>query len=444
MDVEEFQRILKIGLGRAILHLQKHDAAPYRDVILDACLHNAVYDRQVEGGNGRYIMDIIELTGEQKFYRKQILDAASAINDNADDRDASHLLDMVQQFAEQGDKEARQIIYDVISTLTPENPWDAWRIIELDKIEGFLFIADNLGEFAISGAKFYETDYLLWSLEDDVGEAEATKTLTEARQDNERIDAYLKVVEKYRADREQHGKASQSRKSKPTNLTYSEITKQIESPGWGGMLNTWGKTADPESLKLVANDLLQEEDPDKLRKYLTIFRRTPFPLNPEPLFKLIDYRDNRHPTLSIQVPAKMFTVLENINHPSVRDFALRLFADKQWYGRAIGLLKSNFEDGDWSFIEEMTQRTFDNDFIHHNLEMSVRKVFDEHPSQAAAGALLNLYEYAPCSFCRRTIVKQLHSIDALTDSIREECLYDSNLEIRELAQRNFEPEEKGE
>jgi hypothetical protein len=39
LPVEEFEWILRIGLGRAILHLQKHDSKPYRDVMLDACLH---------------------------------------------------------------------------------------------------------------------------------------------------------------------------------------------------------------------------------------------------------------------------------------------------------------------------------------------------------------------------------------------------------------------
>lgn len=47
VPVEEFARWLAHGLGRPILYLRDHDAEPYRDVILDACLHNRCYDWQL-------------------------------------------------------------------------------------------------------------------------------------------------------------------------------------------------------------------------------------------------------------------------------------------------------------------------------------------------------------------------------------------------------------
>ena len=40
MNKRAFRRALRYGFGRAILHLQQHDAAPYRDDILDGCLHD--------------------------------------------------------------------------------------------------------------------------------------------------------------------------------------------------------------------------------------------------------------------------------------------------------------------------------------------------------------------------------------------------------------------
>src|SRR5262245_4489276 len=104
---------MKIGLGRAILHLQQHNAAPYRDAVLHTCLHNTIYDRQIEGGKGAYVHDIIELTGDKTFYRQQILDTAATITGEVYDRDASHMFDMVQVFAQHGDEQARKVIYDL-------------------------------------------------------------------------------------------------------------------------------------------------------------------------------------------------------------------------------------------------------------------------------------------------------------------------------------------
>jgi hypothetical protein len=39
-EAQEFERLLHIGLGRAILFAQQNDLSPYRDLILHACLHN--------------------------------------------------------------------------------------------------------------------------------------------------------------------------------------------------------------------------------------------------------------------------------------------------------------------------------------------------------------------------------------------------------------------
>jgi len=50
----EFQKMLHAGMGRAILFLMNQDAAQYRDVILDACLHNYAYDQQCEGSRRVY------------------------------------------------------------------------------------------------------------------------------------------------------------------------------------------------------------------------------------------------------------------------------------------------------------------------------------------------------------------------------------------------------
>ncbi|MGB8648588.1 MAG: hypothetical protein WCF84_25350 [Anaerolineae bacterium] len=47
MEIPEFKRLIDAGHGRPVRYLQKHDAAPYRDVILHACLHNTSYDRQL-------------------------------------------------------------------------------------------------------------------------------------------------------------------------------------------------------------------------------------------------------------------------------------------------------------------------------------------------------------------------------------------------------------
>lgn len=64
MDAVAFEHALKRGLGRAVLWLQTHDATPYRDIILHACLYNQAHDPQCEGNRAAYMLDVTVGTGE--------------------------------------------------------------------------------------------------------------------------------------------------------------------------------------------------------------------------------------------------------------------------------------------------------------------------------------------------------------------------------------------
>lgn len=52
--------------------------------------------------------------------------------------------------------------------------------------------------------------------------------------------------------------------------------------------------------------------------------------------------------------------------------------------------------------------------------------------------LLYMYENTLCSFCRCVVVKEMGRRRMLTDELLQECLYDSNNEIREYAKRRLE------
>ncbi len=108
MDGHEFKRVLNIGLGRAILFLRSHDARPYRDAILDACLHNTAYDPQIEGSRATYLREVIALTGDEPFFRDRIL---AALAMSGGDWDAEQLFRLAATYAEEGDQHARRVLY---------------------------------------------------------------------------------------------------------------------------------------------------------------------------------------------------------------------------------------------------------------------------------------------------------------------------------------------
>ena len=74
MTPDEFRNALAKGQGRAVRHVRESSAEAVRDALLDACVRCKTYDTQCEGFRADWLYQMIELTGEMKFYRKQILD----------------------------------------------------------------------------------------------------------------------------------------------------------------------------------------------------------------------------------------------------------------------------------------------------------------------------------------------------------------------------------
>ena len=63
------------GLGRAVVFLKQTDAQPYRDLILRACTHNQVFDRQVEDGRDLFLYDVLTATNDMGYYRRPLFAA---------------------------------------------------------------------------------------------------------------------------------------------------------------------------------------------------------------------------------------------------------------------------------------------------------------------------------------------------------------------------------
>lgn len=114
MNQRAFRRALRYGFGRAVLHLRDHDAAPYRDDILDGCLHFWGFDGDFDQDRSNYLFEIISLTGARAFYQERILEAVESAGD---DRDGRQLFALARLFAEDGDEQARAALERALTRL---------------------------------------------------------------------------------------------------------------------------------------------------------------------------------------------------------------------------------------------------------------------------------------------------------------------------------------
>lgn len=415
---EEFQTALQSGLGRARQFARTGDVQPFRDAILDACLHCYAVDLQCEGTRAGYMLELIELCPDRQFFRTAILESLTRSDD---DWNAVQRFRMAIYMAMDGDAEARRLAYDNYNP-GPKCGGDvAVDFVRLDGIAGLLFAAERLGSMfeAMSVAK--DDGWLLSHAKDTLGETETMQALRAAAETNSSIARYLEVAD---------------RPSKPQrnyrSLSWPELQQRLAEFS-GHHLGYWGKQASVADLEAAALSLLQATR-EARAKLLPLFNRIAFPLDPTVLFELAGSADD-------QIALEAARALSQVEDQRVRQLAFKL-VDQNHASRseAIAMLDCNFDPGDHQIALDWLQHETDA-HIKHSFELDVRNLWDHHPGPTTeVPMLLALYEHGPCSKCREFIVSRLIALHALPDELREECRYDANHNIRYDAATTIDPE----
>jgi hypothetical protein len=425
MDSKEFEKLVSLGLGRAVLQLLERPTEPFREVILDACLNNKAYDAQIEGSRAEYMMDLMRLTGDLPFYADAVLEG---LKKEAEDWDTWQRFRIARLLAQEGSQRAREGMREAFSS-SPESMISSFaeEFIELDGIEGLLYVVDRRGEQLRQNSEKWEDDYFLSVAADKCGKEVTKVALKDAAGKNQNVRAYLRAVEENRVKRE---KRKQPRSGK---LTYDEIRSLIENGKDANSLVKWSQTATEPELQRAARDLAQATDPRKLKRYLLLFRKRRFPLEYEPLFRLLELPDG-------PVPRHALVVLANLEDEKVRGLAFNLVESKSSLrGYAIDLLVKNFRDGDHAVIEGWCDAE-ENPPDINAYDRSLREFFVAHPNPATELRLLTkLYEKEPCAHCRCHIVDRLLKLGGLTETLRRECEHDSYKETRKLVMAQATP-----
>jgi hypothetical protein len=416
MNADQFENALVLGLGRAIIYLLDHDSRPYREIILNACLHHKAYDPQVEGSRAVYLTDLMHASGDQKFYADALVES---LKEEGDHWDISQRFQLARMLAQDGNQLAREAMKAAFWASTNLSNEVAAELIELDGIAGLLFVARRIGDSLTQNPIAWEDDYLLSIARDICGSESVEIALKNAAKQDMNVRSYLNAVEKNRALR------APNQKPDPKTLTYERIRSLIEENDAGGV-HKWAQTASDTDMMLAAHDLVCETDPTKLRLYLTLFRKRHFPIGLERLFKLVELPDG-------PIPRHALGVLANLEDERIRSLAFTFVeTGSTLRGYAIDLLVHNFRAGDHTTIEGWCDAEQDAGVINA-YDRSLRNFFAAHPDPKKEARLLNkLYEREPCAHCRCDVVERLLALGGLSDALRRECEYDSYTDTRSL------------
>lgn len=425
---DELKRMLHAGMGRAILFLLDQDPTQFRDMILDSCLHNYAYDAQCEDIRAAYLLPLIKI--DKDFYRKEILKALAATEDWDN---IEQLLDFAVIFAREGDTEARDTLYEKVKQ-QHDGEYLAGddQIIELDGIQGLLFVLDIIGS-SPSLRDHCNHDFIIREAEDEASVEEVRLALKVASTTNPNIAAALESIGDYSPDwtTEEIARYRKAQAEKVANrfswvsdgTTWDEVKNH---PQFDTLVFHWRNLASNSEIEKAASDLDSDQEIKSLTSHLRIFHDRPFPLDPDVLIPL-----TQHPNERVAVAA--LNALEIVEHPKVRELFSQLIADEELSDRAIGLLRANYRNGDDIIITNLLKKETDQDRLHSMCHDTIYVYRDNHVPEGIEPLLL-VYEIDPCSLCRRTCMEALEELTELPDWMVRECLYDSDSRTREMAQ----------
>jgi hypothetical protein len=108
---EEFAAALRKGQGRALLHVLHYGLDEFADLVLETCLHNQVYDQQLESRRGDWLYSMFQGSVYVSEFRAEVL---KALQTDTNQDNLYQLWELAKKLARQGDKEVRQGLREVV------------------------------------------------------------------------------------------------------------------------------------------------------------------------------------------------------------------------------------------------------------------------------------------------------------------------------------------
>ncbi len=413
----QFFDSLKRGTGEAYLIMKNNPSIDFSTYLIKGALRNFAYDGQSEDSRAQYIFDLISISDKKEKIRKAILKGLAT--EQEDTWSLTHLFDLAKLFVQQGDKEVRQAIYDRFLNNSIENSdWVGYsEIIELDGLNGLIFIAEKFGKFIDKNPDDWQDDSIIRHFQDDNPNIKAFEELEKVSKTNKFIKIYLDCIKRTEESRNNYFRETQ---------IFKDIIDEVINRKPFISFRRKKELTDNEIL-IIAKQLLKEKDKLKQEKLLGIFDKHKFPFDSNYILQLAKQK----PTSKNRITEYAIEALKHLETESIRRFALDRISKVKRPEPFIDILLSNYKKGDYKLLTEIAKK-FKSEHIIESLASSYVEIYKANKTKECKEPLEVLYNKMNCGIHRKYVVEILIENNILSDRIREEIKYDSYLETREL------------
>jgi len=419
---QRFFNSLKRGTGEAYLIAKENPNIDFSLYIIKGALRNYAYDGQSEDSRAQYIFDLISLSNKKEKIRKAVLNGFAT--EQNDTWSLTHLFDLARIYAQNGDNDTKQAIYDrfLNHSIADYADWvGAYEILSLDGLQGLFYIAEKFGKMIEQNPDDWQDSHIIIRFQEENPEIKAMEELENLVVINKYVRIYLDNIKKTEENREKHWQERILRQKQ-----YKSIVDEIlhEEHGLGYIRI---KKLNNKELKEIAKQLLIEKNPTNIKKLLWIFTSHKFPFDSEFILQLAKQKRNS----KYRINEFAIDALEFLKSENIRKFALEKILSTKQPNEFLSILVSNFEKGDERLLVEIAKNTNN----EHKIDYIARiftGIFKANETELCKEPLEIIYEKMNCGVCRNAIVKILIKNKVLSEKIRKEIKHDSDLDTRKL------------
>ena len=436
MNILQFKRAMCCGLGKCITELSATvDIIRYKNIVLWGCLHNLSYDVLFEGTRAYYVYQLTEFFNDEMYFLQPLSKKFSELLFVADSGTFAHCCELLCQFAKNGNVLADSVLnekYDaLLSFLLKVSDKKARKkasanfetiSISLNSLHGFAFFCKSCKDIGSLLLRNKDADFT-WFLcngESKFGKKRIEKFLKQKSTEGEEYDIFYKIM------------LTKGDKTKPEEKerTAAKLIKKLEK-GTDGFIDRFHLryTINEEQSKLIADMLKHTRGEKRTAQLLQCFSGD-CPLKSE---VLIDFYEKGGAVLKNAT----LRILSERKETGLREFALKLLTEDKVNGKAVQLMLSNCLPGDEKILLSVLKKLkidYKNSENWHSAFTAVLAAASQK-IKISEDVLLYIYENSLCSLCRADTLRLLAKRRWLSEDILNECLHDSDCNIRLWAEK---------
>jgi hypothetical protein len=397
---------------------------------------------QCEGDRGLYLFHAIKLLGDVDLFEYSIIERFK--NVRHDHWLFNQLTSLLFLFAEEGSEKAQKALYEKYELLLhkiekmqkpqsicEERDMFEWLSVWLTSLNGFNAfkkIISDYGRNIIKGkSDFFSFDWFYANAQNKFGK--------------KRIENYLQK----QADKSAEVKAFYQSAKIIDNRIYEDLPMPtleeviqnaykvqdgINYLGRGTAMR-FARNASEDDLKKLAEAALGEPNLNIKAELLRALRWTQYKLSDDILQDLVQSENEN-------IRDTAFYIMGQTSSEEMHDVALSMINDGNKLESGIELLCKNFKKEDEKILFDAIKRVKVNKKSNwHGAFMAIETAFDKGRWKPQTDILKYVYENTLCSCCRWRIVELMNQHKVLTKQILNECLFDSNSDIRVFAERKL-------